>query len=210
MREVGSRANMPRSMSSMPRDWPFMESRRSPAGVRPWIWSHHPLSCRRVGEDRKLLAELNRRAHWRGPLILVEKREPASPRPRHSASDADPLVRWRWRSFTRPPRPAGCHGHRARLLATLAIDHHAPEMQGRARPPGSRGCRSKATTSFQGYRLARGDVGLPGLQARARRCYLLMAPEKRLLACSWHGSRRSLCMVDNQPVGNPKRKVWWV
>jgi hypothetical protein len=34
-------------------------------------------------------------------------------------------------------------------------------------------------------------------------CYLVMAPEKRLLA--W-GSK-SLCVVNNQPVGNPKRKV---
>jgi hypothetical protein len=29
------------------------------------------------------------------------------------------------------------------------------------------------------------------------------APEKKLLACS----RRSLCVVNDQPVGNPKRKV---
>jgi hypothetical protein len=34
-------------------------------------------------------------------------------------------------------------------------------------------------------------------------CYLLMAPEKRLLA--W--SSKSLCVVNDQPVGNPKRKV---
>jgi hypothetical protein len=34
-------------------------------------------------------------------------------------------------------------------------------------------------------------------------CYWLMAPEKRLLA--W--SSKSLCVVNDQPVGNPKRKV---
>jgi hypothetical protein len=31
-------------------------------------------------------------------------------------------------------------------------------------------------------------------------------PEKKLLACS----SKSLCVVNDQPVGNPKRKVWWV
>jgi hypothetical protein len=36
-------------------------------------------------------------------------------------------------------------------------------------------------------------------------CYLVMAPEK--MAPSWRGSRTSLCVVDDQPVGNPKRKV---
>jgi hypothetical protein len=34
-------------------------------------------------------------------------------------------------------------------------------------------------------------------------CYLLMVPEKRLLA--W--SSKSLCVVNDQPIGNPKRKV---
>jgi hypothetical protein len=34
-------------------------------------------------------------------------------------------------------------------------------------------------------------------------CYLVMAPEKRLPA--W--SSMSLCVVIDQPVGNPKRKV---
>jgi hypothetical protein len=34
-------------------------------------------------------------------------------------------------------------------------------------------------------------------------CYLFMAPEKRLLA--W--SSKSLCVVNDQPIGNPKRKV---
>jgi hypothetical protein len=34
-------------------------------------------------------------------------------------------------------------------------------------------------------------------------CYSVMAPEKRLLA--W--SSMSLCVVIDQPVGNPKRKV---
>jgi hypothetical protein len=34
-------------------------------------------------------------------------------------------------------------------------------------------------------------------------CYSVMAPEKRLLA--W--SSKSLCVVNDQPVGNPKRKV---
>jgi ribonuclease HI len=34
-------------------------------------------------------------------------------------------------------------------------------------------------------------------------CYLLMVPEKRLLA--W--SSKSLCVVNDQPVGNLKRKV---
>jgi hypothetical protein len=31
-----------------------------------------------------------------------------------------------------------------------------------------------------------------------------------LLACDWRGSRQSLCVVNDQPVGNPKRKVWCV
>jgi hypothetical protein len=29
-------------------------------------------------------------------------------------------------------------------------------------------------------------------------------------APSWCGAWQSLCVVNNQPVGNPKRKVWWV
>jgi hypothetical protein len=40
-------------------------------------------------------------------------------------------------------------------------------------------------------------------------CYSVMAPEK-MVACSWRGSSKSLCVVNDQPVGNPKRKVWWV
>jgi hypothetical protein len=40
-------------------------------------------------------------------------------------------------------------------------------------------------------------------ESSGERCYLLMAPEKRLLA--W--SSKSLCVVNDQPVGNPKRKV---
>jgi hypothetical protein len=42
-----------------------------------------------------------------------------------------------------------------------------------------------------------------------RRCYSVMAPEKTV-AFSWRGSSKSLCVVNDQPVGNPKRKVWWV
>jgi hypothetical protein len=40
-------------------------------------------------------------------------------------------------------------------------------------------------------------------RARWTECYWLMAPEKRLPA--W--SSKSLCVVNDQPVGNPKRKV---
>jgi hypothetical protein len=32
----------------------------------------------------------------------------------------------------------------------------------------------------------------------------------RVVVYSRRGSRLSLCVVDNQPVGNPKRKVWWI
>jgi hypothetical protein len=30
---------------------------------------------------------------------------------------------------------------------------------------------------------------------------------KELVAFSWRGSSKSLCVVNDQPVGNPKRKV---
>jgi hypothetical protein len=40
-------------------------------------------------------------------------------------------------------------------------------------------------------------------------CYSVMAPEKSCGVC-WYWSSMSLCVVNDQPVGNPKRKVWWV
>jgi hypothetical protein len=43
--------------------------------------------------------------------------------------------------------------------------------------------------------------------ARVVVCYSVMAPEKELLAVMWICSRQSLCVVNDQPVGNPKRKV---
>jgi hypothetical protein len=42
------------------------------------------------------------------------------------------------------------------------------------------------------------------------------APEKQLMASWWRRlfffvpQQQSLCMVNDQSVGNPKRKVWWV
>jgi hypothetical protein len=51
-----------------------------------------------------------------------------------------------------------------------------------------------------------GLVCLTRLAHGAGDCYSVMAPEKRLPA--W--SSMSLCVVIDQPVGNPKRKVWWV
>jgi hypothetical protein len=38
-------------------------------------------------------------------------------------------------------------------------------------------------------------------------CYWLMAPRKLAAGAKLMWSRLSLCVVDNQPVGNPKRKV---
>jgi hypothetical protein len=64
-----------------------------------------------------------------------------------------------------------------------------------AAPPMVKGKR-KATPKKGG-----GSRG-PKLRS-AEDCYLVMTPEKRLLA--W--SSKSLCVVNDQPVGNPKRKV---
>jgi hypothetical protein len=36
---------------------------------------------------------------------------------------------------------------------------------------------------------------------------LATAPEKQLMLLDDVGDRRSLCVVNDQPVGNPKRKV---
>jgi hypothetical protein len=47
------------------------------------------------------------------------------------------------------------------------------------------------------------DVALVRSAVYQQSCYSVMAPEKRLLA--W--SSKSLCVVNDQPVGNPKRKV---
>jgi hypothetical protein len=37
--------------------------------------------------------------------------------------------------------------------------------------------------------------------------FLAMAPEKRLILQVDVEDQRSLCMVNDQPIGNPKRKV---
>jgi hypothetical protein len=53
---------------------------------------------------------------------------------------------------------------------------------------------------------ARGRSAAPDRPAQGAGCYSVMAPEK-MVACSWRGSSKSLCVVNDQPVGNPKRKV---
>jgi hypothetical protein len=58
-----------------------------------------------------------------------------------------------------------------------------------------------------GQKLKLGDVTPRNTQevqaSKLGDCYSVMVPEKKLLACS----SKSLCVVNDQPVGNPKRKV---
>jgi hypothetical protein len=70
----------------------------------------------------------------------------------------------------------------------------------------------------RGRRVARGsdDVGRSGDPSSAlflRGRVPVFGIRKCAGGCatpSWCGSKLSLCVVNDQPVGNPKRKVWWV
>jgi hypothetical protein len=104
--------------------------------------------------------------------------------------------------FTAPPA-----GHLSFAAVVADRRQQLPMAGAPPRPPSSSNAPVGAVP--QGMRPAAPSVvgaqpmyaGPPGFQGGW--CYSVMAPEKRLLA--W--SSKSLCVVNDQPVGNPKRKV---